>query len=535
MKNYIKSIFTKQRILIFFTLIIGLVLGRLFFSSDNENHNHDSKTATAEQETIYTCSMHPQIKQNKPGLCPICAMELIPLISTGDATTNPNAITLTDAAIQLASIQTSRVLLGSPQKTLHLTGTITADERNTARITARYPGRIEQLMISYTGQEVKQGQRLASIYSPALITAQKELIEALDIKEQQPALYHAARNKLKLWNLTQQQIDIIEQRKTPLMQLDILSPISGTVTIRNIAVGDYVQEGSLLLEVMDLTQVWALFDLYERDMAGVHAGDTITFTLQAIPQKIFSGPVTYIDPLINSQTRVARARVELDNKNGLLKPQMFANGTLISLPQKGASKQLMIPKTALLWTGKRSVVYIQDPNQKAPTFNYREITLGGETDQHYIITSGLSEGEIVATHGVFKIDAAAQLEGKTSMMNREGKTSAPPHHHTNVHTSHATPVNHHQEEKVITQKSFRVSGNCGMCKSTIENAAQSLHGVQRATWDQEEKTILVDFDPQIITLIKIHEAIAQSGYDTDQVTAPDSVYKTLPQCCLYRQ
>ena len=416
-----KNINKREIKLIAITMIAGLFLGWLFFNSSNKEVTDNHKQETIAKETVYTCSMHPQIKQDKPGLCPICAMELIPMPTTKseDKHIDPNEIQMTESALALASIQTSIVKKGIPEKDVHLLGKVKADERNISELTARFGGRIEKLFINYTGQQVKKGEKLAIIYSPDLITAQKELLEAIKYKSSNPSFYKATRSKLKLWDLTEKQIDAIETLGKTKKLFDIQSPISGTVTKRQVSIGDYIKKGSKLFEVTNLSNVWVMFDAYERDLPWIKKGDNIDFTLQSVPGKQFKGKVSFIDPFIDAQTRVAQVRVELKNSDGKLKPEMFARGILKSNTAQN-THELLIPKSAILWTGKRAVVYVKVPERLTSSFIYREIILGPEAGAFYVVSKGLSEGEEIATNGVFKIDAAAQLAGKSSMMNSDG-------------------------------------------------------------------------------------------------------------------
>ena len=429
--NIFKTLNKREAIITGITLVIGLFFGAVFFGGSEESrdgHNHEI-TANAE-ETIYTCSMHPQIKQNEPGLCPICGMSLVPVTSleAGGENIDPNEIQMTESAMKLADVQTTIVKRGVPEKSVYLFGKIKADERNIAELTARFGGRIENLFVNYTGQNVKKGQKLGIIYSPDLITAQRELLEAIKYKESNPSFYKASRSKLKLWDLTNDQIDDIEAYGEPKLYFDILSPISGTVTKRHVAIGNYVKEGSALFELINLSRVWVMFDAYESDLPWIKTGDKINFTLQSLPGKSYAGKVSYIDPFINAYTRIAQVRVEIINKDKAFKLEMFANGILESNIAKNSNK-LLIPKSSILWTGKRSVVYIKVPNRKTPSFLYREIVLGPEAGNFYVVAEGLSEGEIIATNGVFKIDASAQLAGKPSMMNPEGGKISTGHNH----------------------------------------------------------------------------------------------------------
>ncbi|HRX97212.1 MAG TPA: efflux RND transporter periplasmic adaptor subunit, partial [Bacteroidales bacterium] len=433
MKTNIK--FTKKEIRnMLITLIGGLLIGWLIFGGSGSDKTKTETEAAihdheAEKATIWTCSMHPQIRMDKPGKCPICAMDLIPLDEMeAEEAAAPGDIQLSESAIKLADIQTMTVKKAYPEKEVHLLGKVEADERNIAEMTARFGGRIEKLYVNFTGQEVRQGEKLASIYSPDLVTAQQELLEALEYKESNPNFYRAVRNKLKLWDLTDAQINKIEEAGEAQTRFDILSPIAGTVTDRHVAVGDYIKEGDPLFQVTDLSKVWVLFEAYESDLPWIEKGDKIDFTIRSVPGKTFSDRITFIDPTINPQTRVANVRVEMNNSSGQLKPGMFANG-IVEASVSGNKKDLLIPKTAVLWTGKRSVVYVKVPNKTEPTFRYREITLGPDAGSFYVVNDGLTEGDEIAVNGVFKIDAAAQLAGKPSMMNPGGGAGSTGHHH----------------------------------------------------------------------------------------------------------
>ncbi len=426
-----KTLNKREVIIIGITLITSLFFGAVFFGGSEENHaRHNHEEITIAEETIYTCSMHPQIKQNKPGLCPICAMDLVPVntLHTEGDDIDPNEIQMTESAIKLADVQTTFVKRGVPEKSIHLLGKVKPDERNIAELTARFGGRIEKLYVNYTGQNVKKGQKLGIIYSPDLITAQKELLEAIKYKDSNPSFYKASRSKLKLWDLTNGQIDDIEANGEPKLYFDIFSPGSGAVSKRHVAIGDYVKEGSALFEIIDLSRVWVMFEAYESDLPWIKIGDKIDLTLQSLPGKNFTGKVSFIDPFINPKTRIAQVRLEIENPNLLLKPEMFANGILESTTGKN-SDELLIPKTSILWTGKRAVVYVKNPNRETPSFQYREIVLGHESDNFYVVAKGLSEGEEIVTKGVFKIDASAQLAGKPSMMNPEGGKISAGHNH----------------------------------------------------------------------------------------------------------
>ncbi len=533
MKNIILQL-KQNKWLILAILIIGIAFGRLSKNDSTAPTSTESADSAPEKEELWTCSMHPQIKQNKPGLCPICAMELVPLNSNSsdDEQLEPDEIALSQSAVALASIQTTKVERGIPQKNVQLLGRVKPDERRIAELTARFGGRIEELNINYTGQEVKKGEKLATIYSPDLVTAQKELFEAVKYKETNPSFYQASRSKLKLWDLTDKQISDIEQHGKPQNYFDILSPITGTITQRHVALGDYVKEGSALFEVIDLSKVWVMFDAYESDLPWIQKNDMVKFTIQSIPGKEFSGKVSYIDPFINAQSRVAQVRVELNNATQELKPEMFANGILESHTAENTN-ELLIPKSAILWTGKHAVVYIKVPNRQSASFVYREITLGAEAGNFYVVSNGLSEGEEIATNGVFKIDAAAQLAGKPSMMNPKGSDAAQGMHMSMGGMDMGSTSAKSKPTAEVQHEMFKVSGNCDLCKKTIEEAVNALPGINVANWNVETKMMHVSFNSGKVSIKQIHHAIAEAGYDTDTEKANDKAYGELAACCQY--
>jgi len=420
----IEIIKSKKTLIYLGVLILGILLGWLLFgrsgTSSTEAMPDNHSLSDHKPGTVWTCSMHPQIRSDKPGSCPICGMDLIPLQSeeeTGDVAAQ-YTVKLSDAAMKIAEVSMSTVERKAPYKEVYLPGKVMPDERKIAQLTARYPGRIEKLFVNFTGQKVRKGEVLAKIYSPELVTAQRELFEAIKFKEANPKYYAAARQKLKLWDLTDSQIDQIEQSGDVIFYFDVQSPLSGTVTKREVALGDYVKEGNSLFEVVDLSHVWVMFDAYENDIPWIKLRDQISFTIKSIPGKEFKSTVTFIDPVLDRMARVVKVRTELNNPNDVLKPEMLASGLLRTM-LPGSREALVVPKSSVLWTGKKAVVYVMTDDHNN-MFQYREIDLGAEAGDYYVVKAGLQEGEMVASNGVFKIDAAAQLKGEKSMMNPEG-------------------------------------------------------------------------------------------------------------------
>ena len=398
-------------------LAIGLLLGWFFFgnSSSETTHNHETSEIVNQQ---WTCSMHPQIMQPEAGDCPICGMDLIPAEAGADGL-SANQFKMTENALALANIETSTVSDGmNSSDGLILSGKIQENEKTTAIQTAHFGGRIEKLHINSNGERVYKGQLLASIYSPELVTAQSELLTALSMKETQPGLYKAVKNKLKLWKLSEKQINTIESSKKIIENFPVYANVSGVVTMKMVEEGNYVKAGSPLLKIANLTTVWAHFDAYEKQLSSIQKGDEISITTNANPNKELKGKISFIDPILNTSTRTTIVRVVLNNKKGELKPGMFVQGFLKSNLSSTENSTLSIPKTAVLWTGKRSVVYVKQGAE--PVFEMRAVKLGNVVGDNYEVLEGLSENEELVTNGTFTVDAAAQLQGKKSMMNTDG-------------------------------------------------------------------------------------------------------------------
>ncbi len=407
-------------------LATGLLLGALLFggstapaASDTASNDTDTTAASAQPET-WTCSMHPAVRQDEPGSCPICGMDLIPAsqpASGSDAAGNDSYhMVMTDAAVQRAQVQTTEAVRGTPTREVTLSGRLAVDERRLTTVTAHVDGRIRELMVDFTGAPIREGAPMATIYSPELISAQRELLEALKHADRTPRMVEAARRKLELWELSAETIRGIEEAGDVQTEVPIVSPVSGTVMDRRVSREQHVQEGAILYEVADLSALWVVFEAYEEDLPWLREGQTVTFSMRSNAGSPQEATISYIDPMVDPQTRTARVRATLSNPNGRLKPDMLVRGTVQSPMDDEA---LLVPDSAVLWTGPRSLVYVQDRASNAPRFEAREVALGPRVGNRYVIKDGLTEGEHVVTHGAFRIDSAFQLADRRSMMNVE--------------------------------------------------------------------------------------------------------------------
>lgn len=514
------------------TLLGGLLLGWAFFGGTTESeHSH---TEEINGETVWTCSMHPQIRQNEPGDCPICGMDLIPLEDDNGEGIDPMAITMSPTAMQLANVVTAKVGDGNAIKTLRLNGKVQEDERLIYSQTTHFPGRIEQLKVNFTGELVSKGSTIANLYSPELVTAQEELFEAYKIKESQPNLYRAAREKLKNWKLTETQIDEIINTGKVKEEFPVKADQSGYVLEKMVNLGDYVKRGQTLYQIANLSRVWVLFDVYERDMAWINVGDSIQFTISSLPGQTFGGKVDYIDPVIDPNTRVAKARVVVNNADRRLKPEMFASGT-VQGQINDTDRNLTIPKSAVMWTGKRSVVYVKLQSDQGLHFKMREVTLGAALGESYVVEDGLEAGEEIAVNGTFSIDAAAQLAGKPSMMSPEGVAVMTGHNHGGTNQG-ASQVDHSADQMSMLQVNssdqsyesnpgFRkqlqavftayLSVKDALLQSDVNTAAQQAKQLQNTIAEVDMKLVKddahVEWMKDLAVLEKASTSIAEDG------------------------
>ncbi len=439
----------KKYVIYIAILALGLVLGYVFFGISNEGNSSTVEISESTESQMWTCSMHPQIMQPEPGDCPICGMDLIPAESGAEGLA-ANEIKMTENAMALANIQTTIVgnTSDSEENSLLLSGKIMPNEEGNAVQASYFEGRIEKLNINFTGEEVRKGQLLATIYAPALVAAQQELLTAASMKESQPALYKAVRNKLKLWKLSESQIDKIEASGKVQENFPIYATVSGTVSEKMAEEGDYVKQGQPIVKVSNLSTVWAMFDAYENQISQLKEGQKITVTTNAYPSKEFEATISFLDPSLNTQSRTVSVRAILNNKEGLFKPGMFVTSKVQMSRSNEKQSNISIPASAVLWTGKRSLVYVKT-NPSEPIFEMREVGLGAKQGNMYIILDGLKNGEEVVTNGTFTVDAAAQLQGKKSMMNSSGQEEIDPKNHLAEIERQEVPLKFQNQLKIV--------------------------------------------------------------------------------------
>lgn len=324
-------------------------------------------------------------------------------------------------------VQTDVVAYRPLQKEIFTVGRIDVDERKLAFVPARIAGRLDKLFVNFTGIEVKKGEPLALIYSPDLVAAQREYhlaVENLEkvkgsdiaeVVESARSLVEASETRLRLWGITDEQTAEIKTHKNPSIHMTISSPIGGTVIEKMVLDGKYVTEGENLYKIADLSTVWMLAEVYEYELPWVRPGQRVEITSLSSPGDASHGTVSFIDPVVNPNSRTVRIRADIPNPKRKLKPQMFVNAKLVA---SLGEKVLAVPKSAVLDTGLRQLVYVDQGNG---VYEGREVTLGSEAAGYYPVTKGLGPGERIVVAGNFLIDSQRELTGGTvGMAGMEG-------------------------------------------------------------------------------------------------------------------
>lgn len=365
---------------------------------------------TSEKRVLYWANpMDPTVKSDKP-MKDSMGMDYVPVYAEGSETAK--GIRLTENQETLIGVRTVKAERKVVSRTLAALGKIAYSEKRSALMSARIAGRIERLLVNYTGSPVDEGEPLLVIYSPALVTGQQELLQAYaELKatgstgSMAERLFESTKGKLRLWGLSDGQIQSILSGGKPLTQVPLLSPIKGTVIKLNVVAGQYVEEGAVLYELSDLSKVWMEAEIYEQDLASVSLFSTVRIKPLSFPDRVFTGKADFLSPTIDPATRTTKIRVEVDNSDRLLKPGMFCN---VEISTPGAENLLVIPETALLDTGVRRLVYVKTAPGR---YEARNVTVGPKLGGYYPLADGLAEGEEVVTEANFLIDSESQLKG----------------------------------------------------------------------------------------------------------------------------
>ncbi|HEX7807995.1 MAG TPA: efflux RND transporter periplasmic adaptor subunit [Thermoanaerobaculia bacterium] len=389
----------------------------------------DAKTTTTTTETkvekaadVYTCPMHPSIVSDKPGSCPICGMALVKRAGNAATSTTEHslhAVSLSPEQRVTANVSTVHVALDTHTGELVTTGRVTFDERRLAQITAYTTGRIEKLYANFTGDTVRRGETVATIYSPDVFSTQQEYLLAIQNRQRMRRagfdsarsasedLVESTKRRLMLFGMTTAQIAQLERTSKPIFATNVVAPVSGIVTKKLAVEQQYVEQGQPLLEVADLAQVWVEADVYEQQLPDVKLGQAVELTSAAVPGKTFTGKVGFIQPVLTGATRTARVRVEMPNPGLTLKPDMYVNVRIIGEP---AAPHIMVPASAVVDRGQAKFVWVETT---PGTYEPREVQTGQRHGEAIVVVSGLHAGDNVVVQGGFLLDSEAQLRNSS--------------------------------------------------------------------------------------------------------------------------
>lgn len=367
----------------------------------------------------WTCAMHPSVRQDGPGECPICSMTLLP-VTREDASSG--ILRIDEARQRRIGVRTGRATIRPMQLSIRAVGRTTYDEAKVRDVTLKLAGWIEKLYVNQTGQPVRRGQPMLSIYSPELYAAQQEYLLAIRSRhaaqhtgapDRADYLVRAARERLRLWDLSAAQIDQIERTQKPVEHMPILSPVSGYVVEKNVFEGAAVVPGQMLFRVADLSTIWVEADVYEADLGAVRVGQRAKVTMSYMPGRELEGTISYVYPWLDPSTRTGKVRIELPNPNHELKPEMYANVHLVS----DRGMQLMVPESSVIQTGPRQLVFVDLGDGR---FEPRPIRAGGRSDGWIEVLEGLREGDRVVTAANFMISSESRIRSAEQSWSGEG-------------------------------------------------------------------------------------------------------------------
>ncbi len=379
------------------------------------------------KEATYTCPMHPEILRDKPGECPICGMDLVkveqePETHEMSPQQNPNEVQIDPRMLNSLGVRTETATLRSLYRTLRVTGEIKTDDSQTEVLQSWVGGRIEKVYVDSVGQTIKKGQPLIEVYSPQLLATSEELVSALEYLHQlkqrnalpqaiadTQLLVESTEKRLRLWGLTEKQIQKIRDTREAQTQVVIFATGSGTVHRKMAYEGQQIKEGTPLYELINLSELWAYLSVFEQDLGLIHTGMPIEFTTPAFDTR-FYGTVSEIEPMMDTQSRTGRVRVEISNPGSRLIPGMYVESEL-KIPV--AQNRPTVSNLAVIRTGKRDLVIVAKGEGR---FYPQEVKVGRLADGYYPILEGLSAGTRVVSQASFLIDSESQIKAALQQM-----------------------------------------------------------------------------------------------------------------------
>lgn len=414
-------------------LVIIIVVGASFevykLFIEKKDGNEIVKT-----EELYICPMHPQIRSDHPGVCPICNMDLVLKEETNaeaefdalkDQETELGEVVISPSQQVLANVKTEKVSIREFKNSLDFNGFIKVDETGMRRIATPISGKVVRMYINYEGQNVSTGQKVFDIYSPEIYSTQKEYLLALKNYEnakssnnelvigQAENLINSTKNRLRLWEVTPEQIEELEATGEVMDYISVYSKYSGIITKKLVNEGYWAKAGEDIYNVVNMSTLWVIASVPESNIGSIKMGQTAKITSISYPGEVFSGRVNFISPVLDPDSRTLEVRFDVSNRNYKLKPDMFVK---VEIGTANYQWNIVVPRNAVLRTGKMDMVYIKKGNN---VFAPKMVSVGGESEGMYLITSGLSEGDEIVTSAGFLIDSESQIRTGTSTSNME--------------------------------------------------------------------------------------------------------------------
>jgi membrane fusion protein, copper/silver efflux system len=422
-----------KRAVILILVALVVVTGAVLITRNRSERAKEQRAARVAPKPqppkdIYYCPMHPTVTSDHPGHCPICGMTLVKrATSTGGTSVDPAvaAVALSPEQRVTANVRTQRIELQTHTGEIVTTGRVTFDERRLAQVTSYTAGRIERLAVNFTGDTVRRGEVVATIYSPELFSAQQEYMLAVanaqrmrnagfsDARSASRDLVESSRRRLMLLGMTAGQIAQLERGGKAPTTTPIVATVNGVVTKKLVVPQQYVETGQPLLEVADLSRVWVEADVYEQQLPDIRIGQQVAITSPAVPGQEFAGTVAFIQPVLEGSTRTATVRVDMPNPGLRLKPDMYVSVRLYGLP---TNAHIMVPASAVVDRGQSKFVWVEGARG---SFEPREVTVGPRHGEQIVISSGLKPGDNIVIEGGFLLDSEAQLRGATSTPHTE--------------------------------------------------------------------------------------------------------------------
>ncbi len=424
-----------------------------------------ASSGTGERKVLYWVDpMHPAYKSDKPGIAPDCGMKLEPVYADGGAAAAPvtapggaddiskmevGTVQITPEKQQLIGVKFEQVQVGGGSRTIRAVGKVAIDETRIGHVHTKVEGWIDKVFVDFTGELVKKGQPLLTIYSPDMLASQRELLLAAKAKtimrdsalpsgfDQSESLLQATRRRLELWDLSEAQIDQVLKTGEPIKNVTVYSPMTGYITDRKAFPQVKVTPDTDLYTIVDLSHVWIMADVFEYEALNIHLGQTAHVSIQALPGKVFNAKIDFLQPLVDPMTRTLKVRLNMDNPGVMLKPDMFADVEFVVT----IAAKLTVPAEAVLNAGERKTVFIDRGNGY---FEPRQVKTGEREGDRIQILSGLSGGERVVTSGNFLIDSESQMKAAASgmggMAGMPGMTNEPAKPETPANQPKAPPA-----------------------------------------------------------------------------------------------